>query len=113
MASNTAIRTKSITRTNDSLDNRRSNLRVTLDQNQTECRAAERQHIRLQGVSWDKGQEWNAQIAVNRKQIHLGLFTTPEAARDARDVAALDLHGEFASDPSDVSRLMRLHLYAG
>jgi len=82
----------------NTLDNRRSNLRVTLDQNQQNVGLRKDNTSGYKGVSWDKGTgKWNAQIAVNRKQIHLGLFTTPEAARDARDVAALDLHGEFAT----------------
>jgi len=49
------------------------------------------------GVSWNKLQrQWVANIKVNRKQIYLGAFGTPEEAADAYDRAAIGHFGEYA-----------------
>lgn len=82
----------------NTLDNRRGNLRV--------CNAAENAHNRrrvlcntsgFKGVFFEKGcNKWRAQIVVNKKKIHLGLFLSPEEAHTAYRVAAVELHREFA-----------------
>lgn len=51
----------------------------------------------FKGVSWDKNaQKWSAKIGVAGRRHHLGLFSSPEEARDAY-LAAADKHfGPFA-----------------
>jgi hypothetical protein len=51
----------------------------------------------FKGVSYYKRyNKYMASIRVNRKQINLGYFTTPEAAHAAYCRAAREHHGEFA-----------------
>jgi hypothetical protein len=46
------------------------------------------------GVSWHKAtNKWKAQIVINKKQIHLGLFTTPELALQTRTEAEIKYFG--------------------
>lgn len=50
----------------------------------------------VKGVSWHKETgKWRAQIMVDYKCVHLGLFGSIEDARLAREKAAESLHGEF------------------
>lgn len=52
----------------------------------------------FKGVRWHaRDKNWQARITVNRKQINLGYFPTPEAAHAAYREAATRLHGEFAN----------------
>lgn len=49
------------------------------------------------GVScYKKTSKWQAQIQVNKKQIFLGIYETPEEAHAAYCGAAKKYHGEFA-----------------
>jgi hypothetical protein len=87
----------------NTLDNRRSNLRVTLDQNQRNVGLTKRNTSKFKGVHLASYQKkgktyayWRASIRVNYKLIDLGLFPTPELAAQAYDAAAKELHGEFA-----------------
>ena len=81
------------------LDNRRQNLRIaTHSQNQ------HNQGLRRRNTSGFKGVflhvpagKWCAQIGVNGKGIHLGLFDSREEAHAAYCAAAVQFHGEFAS----------------
>jgi len=51
----------------------------------------------FKGVSWHKGQgKWRARIMLHRRNIHLGLFDTAEAAHEAYKAKALELFGGFA-----------------
>jgi hypothetical protein len=82
----------------NTLDNRRSNLRVcTNAENCRNCRKPERNTSGFKGVSLVRPDRWTAQIRVNSKKIHLGTFLTPEAAYEAYCKAALELHGEFSN----------------
>lgn len=79
------------------LKNTRDNLRAaTTSQNQQNARISKRNTSGFRGVHWDKrDQRWRAYIKVNRKQTHLGNFTTPEAAHAAYCKASARMHGEF------------------
>lgn len=80
----------------DTLDNRRSNLRI--------CSPSEnRQNVnrRANNTSGYKGvvklgNRWIAQIRCDGRKHYLGCFESPEGAARAYDAAAKQLHGKFA-----------------
>ena len=79
------------------LDNRRSNLRITIDRNPQNQGKHTNNKSGFKGVSWHKAtQKWRAGIQANSEQIYLGVFPTPELAANAYDDAALKYHDEFA-----------------
>jgi hypothetical protein len=80
----------------DKLDNRRANLRVTTPQiNQLNRKALNRNNQSgVRGVG-RLGSRWRAQITVNRKNHHLGMFATMEEAIAARRAAELEHYGEL------------------
>jgi hypothetical protein len=79
------------------LDNRRSNLRVTLKQNQQNRGMQKNNTTGFKGVVWHKNRHaWQAQIRINGKRLYLGLFPTAEEAAQVYDDFAWLLHGEFA-----------------
>jgi hypothetical protein len=82
----------------DRLNNRISNLReATSSENKRNTRKRSNNTSGFKGVSFDKSKKlWTAQIATNRKYIHIGRFKTPEAAYEAYCAAAERLHGDFA-----------------
>ncbi|WP_155638650.1 HNH endonuclease [Burkholderia cepacia] len=81
------------------LNNRRSNLRVcTYSQNNSNRGKSPNNSSGYKGVTFHKQmKKWQAQIMVNEKCIHLGLFTDPESAHEAYKKAALEYQGEFAN----------------
>jgi len=85
-------------RNGDTLDYRRSNLRVaTPSQNNMNRRTGPANTSGLKGVGWHSiAAKWRARIKLNRQEIHLGLFHTPEEAHAAYCEAAKEHHGEFA-----------------
>jgi hypothetical protein len=90
----------------DRLDNRRSNLRVvTGSQNNWNMGASSRNQWGLRGVSYHKkAGKWeaylgiggNAKAGVRTRKIYLGLYTSPEAAGRAYNVAAIQFYGDYA-----------------
>lgn len=82
----------------DTFDNQRSNLRI--------CTLAENKRNRIKtlgtssiykGVSWFKPTNvWRARIRINNSLKLLGYFNNERHAALAYDIAAKDLHGEFA-----------------
>jgi len=80
------------------LDNRRENLRVcTNQQNQFNKNKYKNNKSGFKGVSFNKQtQKFVAQIQINGKNKHLGLFVTAEAAHECYKKAAVKYHGEFA-----------------
>lgn len=80
------------------LDNRRDNIRIcTRNQNQMNQKPRQNTTSKYKGVSWVKQrEEWQAQVRVNGKSIHLGYYDDEEMAAMAYDLVARKAHGEFA-----------------
>lgn len=81
----------------DGLDNRRSNLRLCSNaensRNQLKRRGTSSQY---KGVCWNKAKNtWIAQIKVNYQVIYLGCFETEEEAHAAYCAASAKYHGDF------------------
>jgi hypothetical protein len=86
-------------RNTDSLDNRRSNLRLaTHSQNSCNSRRDKSNtYSRYRGVSFSKRKgKWFAAIRVNGRKLWLGYFDNEEDAACAYDSAARMYHKEFA-----------------
>lgn len=79
-------------------NNRWKNLREATDaQNARNSRIRSTNKCGLKGVNWHKARAcWVAQITVDRKKVHLGLFDTAEEAHSAYVAAARKHHGQFA-----------------
>jgi hypothetical protein len=84
----------------NSLNNRRSNLRIATDADNTRNKTPIATKYGLpKGVRLDRRQKrkgYGAQINVDNKVIYLGYHATAKEAGDAYDKAALRYHGEFA-----------------
>lgn len=67
------------------LDNRKSNLRdATKSVNALNSGMWSHNKSGYKGVCWSKqAKKWRATININKQQIHLGFFTTPEEAHKA------------------------------
>lgn len=85
----------------DSLDNRKSNLRLanTVQQRQNRGHGQGFKGRRFKGVyrSHAKGTRWEAQIRVQGKLRQIGTFATEVEAAQAYNKAALEYFGAFAS----------------
>ena len=84
----------------NTLDNRRSNLRIASRSQQNMNRGVPSNNTSgFKGVSWYKRyQRWAAFIHLpDRKQRHLGYFDTAEEAARRYDAEAMIIFGEFAN----------------
>lgn len=92
-----AIQSQKIDHANgNTLDNRRSNLRVcTQQQNARNSKQRKDNHCGYKGVGKSHN-KWKAGIRVNGKSIYLGTFENPRDAAIAYDTAARKHFGEFA-----------------
>lgn len=81
----------------NTLDNRRSNLRfATSAENVRNQKPYVGGTSNLKGVSWHKASSrWRAQISVDKKKIHLGVFQSETEAHTAYCRASEKYHGEF------------------
>jgi hypothetical protein len=82
----------------NSLNNQKSNLRyATYSQNNINTNRLTRSSSGYRGVSFHKqSKKWSADICLNYERTRLGLYDTPEMAAVAYNIAARELHGEFA-----------------
>jgi hypothetical protein len=82
----------------NSLDNRKSNLRICSHKNNQRNQKAQLGKSSVcKGVSWRKDtSKWTAYIDFDGERFHLGCFSTEDEAAKAYDVAAHRFFGEFA-----------------
>jgi len=82
----------------DTLDNRKSNLRIcTRSQNLANMALSNNFTSKYKGVSWcNRNKKWVCQISYKSKRIKLGYFTSEIEAAKAYDKKAIELFGEFA-----------------
>lgn len=80
------------------LNNRRSNIRLaSASHNNCNRSIGKNNTSGFKGVSRVRGKDkWQAQIAFQRKRIHLGWFLSPEEAHAAYVRASAEMHGSFA-----------------
>jgi len=81
------------------LDNRKINLRIcTKSENMRNRKKQSNNTSGYKGVFWHhKANRWRAQIVINKKAKHLGLFDTPEEAGKAYREAELKYFGEYSN----------------
>lgn len=82
----------------NTLDNRKSNLRIcTKQQNRANRKNHQKTSSKYKGVYWCKDRKkWGAQIKLNKKEINLGRFKFEIDAVKAYNEKAKELFGEFA-----------------
>ena len=83
-------------RNSNGLDNRRANLRIAGQSNNSAAARFKPNRAGYRGVHQHFDGRWRAQIKVHGKKKHLGLFATPADAARAYDAAAIEAFGEFA-----------------
>ena len=78
----------------DTLDNRKSNLRVvTAVENARNCKSWNKHG--LKGIQVTQRGKWKAQIAASGVTYRLGTFDTKESAHEAYRQASVKYHGAF------------------
>ena len=83
----------------NTLDNRRSNLRVCNHTNNMRNRKidSENNTSGYKGVSWSNcSKKWEVRIRYGGKKVHLGYFESPVIAALIYNLTAILRHGEFA-----------------
>ena len=81
----------------DTLDNRRSNLRLATRQQNAWNSRSQSGGSKYKGVHWCKREnKWVARIMINGKKKLVGYFYSETEAAHAYDAAALEHFGEFA-----------------
>lgn len=86
-------------RDGNGLDNRRSNLRActVVENNRNRRRMQSTNTSGYRGVFWERScGRWRAQISVNDKNVHLGVFMSKENAARAYEEASRRFYGEFS-----------------
>lgn len=85
-------------RNRNKLDNQRNNLRVaSTAENQHNRAPRAGRNVPYKGVRFDADRgKYRARITVNKREIHLGRYDTPEEAARVYDDAARQHFGEFA-----------------
>ena len=80
------------------LDNRKSNLRIcTNQQNSMNRNSHKNSSSKFKGVSWHpRDKKWQVEIEIAGKRFYLGMYTNEIEAAKAYDKQATELHGEFA-----------------
>lgn len=79
-------------------NNRKENLRLASRAEQCRNRISGKKGRANKGVyKREYGEKWSAQIWVNNKCKNLGTFDSEEAAINARRIATMELHGEYAN----------------
>jgi hypothetical protein len=86
----------------NSLDNRRGNLRVCTNQQNSfnKTRTTKRGGVttKFKGICWHKRlKKWQANICFNSRKIHIGYFDTEAEAACAYDQKCKHLFGQFAA----------------
>lgn len=81
----------------DTLDNRRSNLRIcSTQQNNCNVKLKKSNTSGFKGVAWHKGrQKWRAYGSLEGRQKHIGYYETAEQASTAYEDFAKYHYGEF------------------
>jgi hypothetical protein len=81
----------------DGLDNRRENLRYVNNYQHAQNSRRKLGKSGVLGVYWNRyTNRWRAEIRCNGKKWRIGWFKTLEEAREAREKAMKELHGEYA-----------------
>ncbi len=84
-------------RDHNTLDNRRSNLRVCTRSQNLQNKRPQGGVSEYKGVRWHTQiRRWHARIKLNGKRTSLGCFTDEVKAAKAYDKAAREMFGEFA-----------------
>ena len=77
------------------LDNKKDNLRLATREQNSRNIMSTKSKTGFKGVR-KQGSKYQARIGINKNQIYLGTFDTPEDAAKAYDIKAVEMFGEFA-----------------